>query len=125
MLFTASTALSVSASSALTSDPRRVRQHPEGSEVWDEPNLADGPQAVHRLELIEPVHGLHRDGKSDPALEPTFQAVAARCLRPHGAVVAAPEETDQAQACFVSLANYLTTIHGERHDACDCLLRAR
>ena len=91
----------------------RVGEHAEGIEVRDEPDLADGPHPRDRLQLVEPAHRLHRDREPDPRLEPSFQAVPAGRLRAHRAVVAAPEEPDEPQSCFVGPGGDLG--HGSRH----------
>ena len=40
---------------------RRVGQHAERVEIGDEPDLADRAHPLDRLQLVEPVHRLHRD----------------------------------------------------------------
>ena len=72
---------------------RRVRQHPERVEIGDKPDLAHRPHAGNRLQLVEAVHRLHRDGEPDPGLEPALEAVPSRRLGANRAVVAAPEES--------------------------------
>ena len=49
------------------------------------------------------------DGQPDAALEPALEAVSAGRLGPHGAVVAAPEEADEAEAGLVRPANTSVT----------------
>ena len=80
---------------------RRVRQHAEGLRVGDEPDLADGPHSLDRLQLVERVHRLHRDGKADAALDTPFESVQRARLGAHRAVVPAPEEADEAETRLV------------------------
>jgi hypothetical protein len=80
---------------------RRVRQRPERVEIGDEPDLAHRAHAGNRLQLVEAVHRLHRDGEPDPGLEPALEAVPRRRLGANRAVVAAPEEADEAETRLV------------------------
>src|SRR5512132_1225355 len=104
---------------------RGVGQNSEGGEVWDEPDLPDRAQPFDRLELIESVHRLHRDRQPDAALETSLQTVPARGLRPHRAVVPAPEETNQPETCLVRFADYLVDVWRQRHRAAARHLAAR
>src|SRR6266545_979740 len=93
---------------------RCVGEDAERLQVRNEPDLADRAHSLDGLELVEPVHCLHRDGQPDPALEPALEAVHAARLAAHGAVVAAPEEADEADSRLVHLLHYVTCLHS-RH----------
>ena len=80
---------------------RRVRQHAEGVEIGDEPDLADRAHPGDRLELVERVHRLHRDGEPDARVQPSLETVPGRRLRADRAVVPAPEEADEAETRLV------------------------
>ena len=58
-----------------------------------------------------PVHRLHRDGQPDPGVYPAGEPVASRGLGAHGAVVAAPEEADEAETRVVREADDLGGVH--------------
>src|SRR6266576_2612614 len=96
---------------------RGVGQNPEGSEVRDEPDLPDRAQPLYGLELIKSVHRLHRHRQPDAALETSLQTVPARRLRPHRALVSAPEETNHPETCLVRFADYLIDVRREPHPA--------
>src|SRR5205814_8873893 len=56
---------------------------------------------VDRLQLVERVHRLHRDGQADAALDTPFESVQRARLGAHRAVVPAPEEADEAETRLV------------------------
>ncbi len=56
--------------------PSRVRgvgQHAERRRVGNEPDLSDRSHALHRLQVVERVHRLHRNGEPDPATDPALE----------------------------------------------------
>ena len=57
------------------------------------------------------------DGDPMPAAQPPLEAVARRRLRPHRAVVAAPEEADEAQAGLVELRDDVVDAHARNAKA--------
>ena len=87
--------------------PRGVRKHAKRLGVRDEPDLADRSHPLDRLELVEPVHRLHRDGEPDPALDPALDAADRARLGPDRPVVPAPEEAHEAEVRLVRLLDYL------------------
>ena len=91
--------------------PRRVRKNAKRVRVGNEPDLTDRPHAFDRLELVERVHRLHRDGQPDPALDPGVETVHGARLRAHRPVVPAPEEADEAEARLVRLLHDVTCFH--------------
>jgi hypothetical protein len=82
---------------------RRIGKDAERVEIGHEPDLTHRPHAFDGLQLVERAHRLHGDGEPDPALEPTLEPAARRRLPTHRAVVAAPEEADEAEARLVRL----------------------
>jgi hypothetical protein len=81
---------------------RCVREHGERARVGHEPDLADGTEAFDRLELVEHVHGLHRDRESDAVGDTAAQALDVGGLGAcHAAVVRIKEanETDARPPC--------------------------
>jgi hypothetical protein len=90
---------------------RYVGQDAEGLEVGDEPDLADRPHPFDRLELVERVHRLHPDGEPDPGAQPALEPVPRRGLGADRAVVAAPEEPDEAEACLLDPPHDLVGFH--------------
>ena len=87
----------------------RVGEHAEGVEIRHQAELADRPEAVDRLQLVEPVHRLHRAGHADAAREPALQAVPAGGLGADRPVIAAPEKAHEPQ--LARLAHDLLQIH--------------
>jgi hypothetical protein len=77
---------------------RGIGEDPEGLEIWNEPNLADRAHPGYRLEQIERVHRLHRHGQADAGAQASAQPVPGGRLGPHGPVVSAPQEADEADA---------------------------
>ena len=71
----------------------------------------------YRIELIEPVHRLHRHRQSDPAREAPVQALVGGGFRAHGPVVPAPEEADETQVGFVRQTDDLVDLCCCRHGA--------
>src|SRR5581483_10380323 len=91
----------------------RVGQDAEGLQVGDEPDLADRAHPLDRLQLVEAVHRLHRDRQPDAARKPALEPVARGGLRSDGAVVAAPEEADEAEARLVRSPGNVARRHGD------------
>jgi hypothetical protein len=88
-----------------------IRQHAKGLRVRYQPDLADGAHPLDGLKLVERVHGLHRDRQSDPAADAAFEAVHGAGFRTYGPVVAAPEETDEAEIRLVRSIHDVTCLH--------------
>ena len=72
-----------------------VRQQRERGRVGDQADLSGGPHALDGLELIERVHGLHRDREADAGSHPLRQSLDVRGLAPDHAPVVAVQESDE------------------------------
>ncbi len=94
---------------------RRVGQHPERGRVGHEPQLADRAHALDRLEVVEAVHRLHRHRQPDARAHAPLEAVARGGLRPHRAVVAAPQEPDEPQPGLLGPRHDVRRVLGARH----------
>ena len=77
---------------------RRVRQHGEGVEVRDEPELTHRAEGAFGDELVQHGERLHGDRHADPRPEVGRQELEVAGLAPDHAVVAAVEEADQLGA---------------------------
>ena len=90
---------------------RGVGEDAERVEIGDEPDLADRPHALDRLQLIERVHRLHGDGQANPGLEPALEPMKRRGLAADGAVVAAVQEADESEAPFGCVRGEFVRVH--------------
>ena len=91
---------------------RRVRQHAERGGVGHEADLTDRPHVGHGLQVVEPVHRVHRHRQADAAAHAALEAVTRRGLRANRAVVAAPQEADEPEGLVVRALGDLRRLHG-------------
>jgi len=70
----------------------------ERARVRLEADLADGAEALDRLELGEHVHRLHRDRETDPVGDARGEALDVRGLAAGDAAVVRIEEADEPHA---------------------------
>ena len=89
---------------------RSVRQHAKRVRIGHEAYFADRSHPLDGLQLVERAHRLHRDGEPDAALDAPCEPVQRARLRAHRAVVAAPEEADEAETRLVRLLHYFTAL---------------
>ena len=88
-----------------------VREDAERVEIGNEPDLAHGAHPCNRLQMVEPVHRLQRNRQADAAQQAPLQPVPGRRLRADRAVVAAPQEADEADTRLVHLPGDLVRPH--------------
>ena len=92
----------------------RVGQDAERVEVGHEPELAHRPQRGDGLQLVECADRLHGHREPDAGAQPSLEAVAPGRLGPHGAVVPAPQEAEEAQAGLIELRDDVVDAHARR-----------
>ena len=95
----------------------RVGQDAERVEVGHEPDLAHRPERGDGLQLVERAYGLHGHREPDAGAQPSLQAVAPGRLGPHGAVVPAPQEAEEAQTGLVELRDDVVDAHARKAKA--------
>ena len=77
---------------------RRVREHGERPRIRDQPDLADGAEALDGLELVQHVHRLHGHREPDAVGQPMREPVHVRGLPARDAAVVGVEEAHEADA---------------------------
>ena len=88
---------------------RRVRKHGERLRIGDEPDLADGAQALDGLELVQHVHRLHGHREPDAVGQPMRQPVHVRGLPPGDAAIVGVEKAHEADAGSTGLRGQVGT----------------